>query len=780
MPLKIPNLDDRRYQDILREALARIPVHTPDWTNFNESDPGVTLVELFAFLTENLLYRCNQIPERNRLKFLSLLGIQLHPGATSQGLVTFSNERGLRETITLNGGIEVYAEKVPFRTMLGLDVLPIEAKVYYKVYYKNKLADTSETSEKLKDYYNQLYASYKGQTQSQEIELYETVPLDEKSPEGIDLSETVGNSFWIALLARPSDPIDTARSKIAGKTLSLGIVPARDDVKRRLPPGHSAAAEGETLLEYLVPKLPDEGKLPDDPQKRIAEYKPLDARPQIDVLTKPGIVQITLPGVEELKLWSNLDPLELGVGDFPPALEDMNLSNRIITWIRIHSSAAAKVRLMWVGINATTVSQRAHVSNEHLPLGTGTPDQVMFLSKTPVIPDSVRLTVNTDEWERIEDLLSAGPEVPVSDPWYPLRAYSLKDNKAKVFTLNPESGEIRFGDGLRGTRPPLDAEIRASYDYGLGSAGNVGAESINKGPALPAGMKVTNPLPTWGGTDPETVREGEKQISRYVQHRDRLVTASDFETITLRTPGVDIGRVEIVPAFNPDLEQKEPGNAPGAVTIMAIPKYDPEQPDAPLPKQEFMNAICDHIDPRRLVTTEVFLRGPKYVPIWVSIGISVVAGKSVAEVREEVKRTLLQFLSPLSAAYGKLLDDQAAGLFLQQYPELQKGWPLRNPVVALQLSAVASRVTGVSLVNNKVLLSDVSDEARATKDQIQIEMKGLELPRVIGISVTTGEPIGLDTLISGKTISTPLKPGEVLDTSKPKIIPVPIIPEECS
>ena len=79
MPLTIPTIDDRRYQDLLNEALARIPVHNPEWTNFNRSDPGVTLIEVFAFLTETLLYRANQIPERNRRKFLSLLGVPLQP-----------------------------------------------------------------------------------------------------------------------------------------------------------------------------------------------------------------------------------------------------------------------------------------------------------------------------------------------------------------------------------------------------------------------------------------------------------------------------------------------------------------------------------------------------------------------------------------------------------------------------------------------------------------------------------------------------------------------------
>src|SRR2546423_5747412 len=126
MPLTIPALDDRKYQDLLDEALARIPVHNPEWKNFNKSDPGVTLVELFAFLTENLLYRSNQVPERNRRKFLTLLGIPLQPGASARGVVTFTNERGPLRTLTFNEGLEVHAGPVPFRTEQGLDVLPIE------------------------------------------------------------------------------------------------------------------------------------------------------------------------------------------------------------------------------------------------------------------------------------------------------------------------------------------------------------------------------------------------------------------------------------------------------------------------------------------------------------------------------------------------------------------------------------------------------------------------------------------------------------------------------
>ena len=94
MTIPIPVLDDRSFDQLVAEAKARIPVHTPEWTNLNDSDPGITIVELFAFLTENLLYRSNRIPESNRIKFLTMLGISLQPASPGNGLVTFSNDSG--------------------------------------------------------------------------------------------------------------------------------------------------------------------------------------------------------------------------------------------------------------------------------------------------------------------------------------------------------------------------------------------------------------------------------------------------------------------------------------------------------------------------------------------------------------------------------------------------------------------------------------------------------------------------------------------------------------
>jgi Baseplate J-like protein len=769
MPLTIPTLDDRRYAELLDEALARIPIHNPEWTNFNRSDPGVTLIEVFAFLTESLLYRCNQIPERNRRKFLSLVGVPLNAGASARGIVTFTNDRGPLQSILLTGGLELRAGQVPFQTEHGLDLLPVDAKAYYKRAIPNP-------PELLREHYRQLYASFRGQPASADVRLYETVPFPpEASAAPSEPAAALDGAIWIALLLRAGDvPADEAlrnqtREAIAGKTLSLGVIPSVTDASRRLRPGGAADAEAAPTLVYELPRIPAGGGLPVAASQRIPQYRSLEASTGADVFAEPGVVQITLPTAGELTLWNNLDPLEPGSGDFPPTLEDTHLADRVITWLRLRSTPSLPSQLKWVGINAVTVAQRAHVAAEVLADGTGEPDQTRTLSHRPVLAGSVRLTVSSRgvidrDWREIDDLLAAGPEVPVQDPKDPPGTPPPPPKPSKVFALNAEAGELRFGDGLRGGRPPKGALLRADYDYGVGRAGNVGPGAISSGPALPGGVKVANPERTWGGADPEPVSEGEKQIARHLQHRNRLVTTEDFEAVTLRTPGVEIGRVEVLPAYNPELPQNEPGDAPGAVTLMVIPRRDPMQPDAPRPDRFFLNSICRYLDARRLVTTELIVRGPTYTPIWISVGIAVVAGMSLAEVREAVRQTLIAYVSPLPPGGVQTLEDRTELLRTPQLAERRRGWPLGKPVADLELQAVASRVGGVLLVN-RVLLAQGTSPAEP-----QVSMRGLELPRVAGISVVVGDPVGLDTLRGQVPTSAAATAG---------LVPIPVVPEEC-
>src|SRR5205085_9327151 len=89
MALPAPHLDDRRFQELVDEAKRLVQQRCPEWTDHNVSDPGVTLIETFAFMVDQLLYRLNRVPERNYVKFLELIGIKLYPPTASRVPVPF-------------------------------------------------------------------------------------------------------------------------------------------------------------------------------------------------------------------------------------------------------------------------------------------------------------------------------------------------------------------------------------------------------------------------------------------------------------------------------------------------------------------------------------------------------------------------------------------------------------------------------------------------------------------------------------------------------------------
>ena len=778
MPLTLPTLDDRRYQDLLDEALARIPVHNPEWTNFNPSDPGVTLIELFAFLTETLLYRCNQVPERNRRKFLSLLGIPLQPASPARGLVTFAAPPSSSQVLTVPDATPLAAGKVPFEVDLGLQVLPVEGRSYLK--RAVPLADPRQT-----DYYTQLYLSHLGQPPIAQPVVYETIPLDGRGEQGVDLAQdSVDGAIWLALLspAPPAAPLHDpaqARRVLRGTTLSLGVLTAADEPSVDLLPGEAGRSETTVPWEFHVLAGRVGGSGPDQRQPR---YQRLEALWNGNPLGGAGIAQIRLPATE-LQPLDDLEPLEAGVGHFPPALDDTSLEARLVAWLRVSPgpSTAGRVaagmspRVLWVGINAAPVTQRQRVTGEFLTPGTGEPDQSRELAHPQVLPDSIELEVIAPppetgaprRWKLTDDLSTAAPEVAVPNARVSPGAQAVLGVSSEVFSLDSEAGVIRCGNGLRGSRFPRQHLLRASYAYSVGSAGNVGPGTINQvlpPPTHPADLssqqviklQVTNPFRTWGGADAERVAEGERQITQHLRHRDRLVSADDFVTITRRTPGVRLGRVDVLPTFHPDLDQAEPGDAAGVVTLMVIPRHDPRQPQAPEPDQAFLRTVAAYLEPRRLVTTELCLRGPVYRPLWVSVGFDPLPGVSVATVTEAIRTRLQAWLHPLDPAAEEI--PQQAGAIVSW----GQGWPLRKPVVALELAAEVARVPGVRLVSEVQLLS--SEGQRVA----QIPLTGLELPRLVSLAINAGAAIAVEDL-RGTGPATPAPP----------TVPVPIIPGEC-
>ncbi|MDA8219107.1 MAG: putative baseplate assembly protein, partial [Dehalococcoidales bacterium] len=111
MSLPAPNLDDRHFQDIVDEARRLIPRYCPRWTDHNLSDPGITLVELFAWMTDLTLYRLNQVPDRHYIKFLELIGVRRLPPRPARADVIFRLTAPQPEAVTIAEGTEMATQR---------------------------------------------------------------------------------------------------------------------------------------------------------------------------------------------------------------------------------------------------------------------------------------------------------------------------------------------------------------------------------------------------------------------------------------------------------------------------------------------------------------------------------------------------------------------------------------------------------------------------------------------------------------------------------------------
>ena len=758
MAVTPPRLDDRSYDDLVADALGRVPAYTPEWTNFHHADVGVTLVELFSFLAESAMYRANLVPERNRRAFVDLLGVPRAPGRPAQGIVTLTPPQSV-EPVPISTGLEVFAGSVPFRLTSGLDVLPVEALALAR--------ESVDAPPEVVARHRRMYQlGDRLHLVGEAPALYRTVPIGADG-RPTPLGDTVDRCVWLALLvpepiAKTTSAAEVRRA-IAGRTLSIGVVAAPDGPAAADAPAASSPAAGAPPA--LAVELPRTGEVVLRDERPHVEWTTVPALAEHDLLGEPGILHVTLPGLAGLQPVHGADPLEAGVGELPPDLQDAALEDRVVTWLRLRAPASSTARMVSVDVNAATVSQRGRVTGEPAGTGTGRPDQELRLARTPVVSGSVRLRVaepgGEREWREIGDLLDAAGEVAlvphVGAPGSEVRASEPElPRPDRVFALSPADGTLRFGDGRHGRRPPADAAMTADYDYALGASGNVPPGAITSSPALPAGVKVTNPVRTWGGANAESVADAERHAARFVQHRDRLVTPQDIEAIALRTPGVDVGRVEVVSCYDPQLGPMPPGDAAGCVTVLAIPRRDAVRPETPEPDQAFLDTVCRHLAPKRLVTTELFVRGPSYVDLWLTVGYRPVAGRSPAEVERAIALRLRRALAALDPAVG-FADGAGAGA------EPRNGWPLGVAVERLALAAEVARADGVEFVTGLRM------GAGSGGDTERVPLSGLELPRVLGVLCAPGDPPELDA-VRGVGAAPP---------SGPPPMPVPVMPEDC-
>ena len=739
MPIVPPRLDDRGYEDLVEELLARVPAHTPEWHPRPEGDPGRTLLELFAWLADNILYRANLLPERQRLAFLRLLDMPLQPARPARGLVALvqDTERPL-QALSLAPGARV-SGPVDFETLHETRILPVSGECYYK-----RRLDARERRE-LAEVIDGLRRFYQVEG---EVSAYATTPVFGEAgalPGGLDLvADTADRSLWIALLAARPEDVPEVKAALAGDgagggAIDIGLAPATalPESLEELPPG-DAVDHGWWIGTAEL----DEAGQP--------LYRPLQRlRDGTGGLARRGVQRLALPGdVRDFGVLEG-DPasdVNAGVGDRPPRLDDPERLARLVAWLRLRpAQGVGGLRLAWAGINAAEIDQCRTLRDRVVGQSDGRADQEIALGATSVQPQDLQVEVEEAgrgyvAWRRVDDLLLYGRDDP-------------------VFRLDPEAGTLRFGDGIHGRIPEAGRRIRVAFmRAGGGAAGNLPPGSLQavegEGPdgrPLARPLRLLQPLATVGGADAETLEQAERRIPARLGHRNRAVTGDDFAALAREALGDELGRVEVLPRFLPRQRRFE---VPGVVSVMVLPHRSGLEPPNPRPDQPLIRRLFDYLTPRRPLATELYVIGCEYVPLGLSVGIGVREGFGREQVAEAVRQALRAWLWSLPP-HGP------AGA----------GWPLGRAVGDRELEVAAARVPGVAEVGGVELFRRRDSRwERLPRPQacgpVSLELEPWQLPELLAVAVgADGVP--------------PEHPGEIGPAQGDGGIALPVVPELC-
>lgn len=584
MPLPMRPLDDRSFQDLVDEAKKRIPLYCPEWTDHNVSDPGVTLIELFAWMMDILLYRLNQMPDRHYIKLLELLGIQLEPPQAASVLLTFYLSAPQEEIILVPQGTAASTsradggEAIVFTTDAPLSIRP--AKLAHIIVRQRNEA---------------------------------------------------GNLFYreIALqrLEREFTPFSPIRPQV-GEAIYFGFEDALDL--------HLIALDMDCVRAGGLNIIPEAPPLL---WQAWGEGGWADAEVESDTtggMSWPGQVRLHLPRMAPTEIegstayWVRCQVRE------PKGIEQPYATSPILRAVTAATWGAT-----------VTATHATEALAETLGRSDGSPGQVFRLEHTPVLPRRPGECVEIwqagmetwEPWTEVETLAESGPE----DKHYLLDsvtgeiffgpALRQRDGTVKRYgAMPPRGADIRF----------------SRYRYGGGTAGNIRAGAITElKTAISYVDRVVNRQPAQGGLDQETLEHAIFRARNLLRSRYRAVTTADYEHLILDrfrgrvartlclqatlggTPAPGQVYVLIIPAISEE-------EARGYIPLPRLALSD-----------DLRDEIAAFLNERRLLTTQLAVRAAGYKRVRVEADVVARPGADERRLQQQIIAALNRFINPI-------------------------------------------------------------------------------------------------------------------------------------
>ena len=599
MSLQPISLDTLNWDQISTAIRSRIPANSNGkWTLHAPVDPGVTLIELYAWLIEQRLYWMDQTPDDLIYASLALLGEAPKPALAAVTVMQLIDDAPAAPALrTVNGGTTLRLGQTNpaliFTTDNDVTLLPMDEGAS---------------------------AGLRINGSDQSADLQQGRPVSAIVPG----AATAKIEFLFPLNAPLKGPASGTFSFLIDLEDLGGIAPQWSHFAADVPPPAS--------LTWSYRGNSATGTSP------FAAAQIADGT---SGLRRPGIIELPIPGdwqaepgaaTAGAQIYSVVLTIANAQHPAPPRISRV-VPNVVIARHRFARTKQPKNTDTWLPLPGNLIPLTSDV--------TGT-----ALSEFPPIEDSIRVTIaepdSTHTWSRANSLFNAG-------------------SQDRVFLANRQRGEVSFGDGLTGRlpRPSGPAAITVNYDAGGGAAGLVGEngewnaiDPSNGGAAQ--NLRGLNVVAGIEGEESESLADAQLRVRASLKEIDRAVVADDFEVLARTTPGAGLARAEAAIGRHPDFPCT---TVPGAVTVYVVPFAprdgfglfggDADFVAAPVADPGQLSAVSQRLDGERLIGTQIFVEPAKYRRVSLTAQISASSAVS-ASLQAQMRARLQQFLDPLS------------------------------------------------------------------------------------------------------------------------------------
>jgi len=769
MPLPIPNLDDKSFQQIAEEGRSLIPSVSPEWTDHNVHDPGITFLELFAWLAEIEHYRLNRTSAASFRNFFLLAGLTPLGQQPAEAAIEFAFE-GAKDSVLVPANTKLTStgnESVPFQAIRDRYLTTAELKQVVTHAGGRTIPQTKAEQDKVAGYYeafgpspvegDYLELGFEGRFNEEqghlaitlfEDDLAQRTPFDPGDKGFVSSAkvrwEYLADSGWSAL------------SIIEDGTLNLSRSGELTFMRPESPPKPASGnADGQNSNLFWLRALLVEGRYEIPPRISRIRTNTIRAR-QVETIvnedlgaglgTPDQMVQLKNAPlllsadvsagpfqVGEALDWDALATTLMRPRDFyePQQAEAVEYvaerlredvgaiieADKPLSDVQKYNLAQAFDKLLdlpdlyrrklfaWIHIpeefrEMETDQAHACQSGERLRRFN------RFLVQS-IFPDQLtsdRLVIQTGiqidrrgqgsasevsgNLAQCEPVVTPKGESKRWSTWERVDDFSKSGPQDRHYLLDPETGRIFFGNGLNGRVPQLVESVRARfYRYTRDEEGNLAAgRQWQLAILLPDNRRIDlrgeNPEPATGGRKPETLDDAKSRSREVFRKQHPTLTAKDYEDAARNTPGLRVARAKVVANLNPKLPQLK---LSGEVTIVVVPQPAPPtaltNPPPPEPSTGFLSTVRNHLETLRLVTTNVHVIGPHYVPVSVNCRVFLKKGASEKDAAESIRKALDQFLDPIKGG-----------------PNRDGGWPFGRSVFPSVIHQQLAKLAGVDYV----------------------------------------------------------------------------------